>query len=151
MTKAEKRKVMRPRKAKFSAVWLRNRGSWINYYECAEQFFAAGWRAALSALAEKEREVEWITTLHKGLMAEADKRLEAAEARAAEMFDGYNKMMVAANKAEARAGETDRLLREVRGRWQWKGPSREENFEIMLREIDRTLAAWSASPAGRKE
>ena len=39
-------------------------------------------------------------------------RAEAAEARAAEMFDGYNKMMVAANKAEARAGEAEKDARQ---------------------------------------
>ena len=92
--------------------------------------------AARSALAEKEREVEQMKN---------DFDLLAADTEI------LNKFRQRAEAAEARAAETDRLLREVRSRWQWKGPSREENFEIMLREIDRALAAPPASPAGRKE
>ena len=41
--------------------------------------------------------------------------------------------------------EAKRLLGEVRGRWEWQGPSREENFKILLREIDTLLAQPKAA------
>src|SRR3990167_3904851 len=74
--------------------------------------------AARSALAEEEREVEQMKNDFDLLAADTEilnkfrQRAEAAEARAAEMFDGYNKMMVAANKAEARAGEAEKDARQ---------------------------------------
>jgi hypothetical protein len=91
----------------------------IQYREMAEhaQQLERELSAAERALAEKERELTEIR---------------------AEAFD---KIMA----AETRAGEASRLLQEVRGRWEWKGPAREDNFESFLRDIDTALGEGKAT------
>ena len=91
--------------------------------------------AARSALAEKERELERVTALHKGLMAEADKRLNDAEARAGE-----------AEKDARRY----RYLRDVRDDMLWCSEETQDDPSAFDAAIDAALAAPPAGEGGEK-